>query len=104
MGGVNEEIPIPVVSLNDPAIIPISRYEHWWIDRHDTRKNNLQYNQKIIFIGDSITQGWEETEAWEDLNKKFGNKITNLGFAGDQTQHVIWRLENGEFPAGINPE
>ncbi|MHC4291567.1 MAG: GDSL-type esterase/lipase family protein [Planctomycetota bacterium] len=27
----------------------------------------------------------------------------NMGFSGDQTQHVLWRLENGEID-GINPK
>jgi lysophospholipase L1-like esterase len=104
--GITEtgEIPIPVVSLDDPAVIPISRSDQWWIDRHNNRINSIIQNQKIIFIGDSITMGWEGTEAWTILNQEYNNRLTNLGFGGDQTQHVIWRLENGEFPVGIAPE
>jgi lysophospholipase L1-like esterase len=97
------EIPIPEVSLDDSAIVPVSRSDQWWIDRHNDRTNVIQ-NQKIILIGDSITHGWEGMEAWTVLNQRYNNKITNIGFSGDQTQHVIWRLENGEFPIGINPE
>ena len=88
---------------DDPAIIPIRRYEQWWIDRHNDRINIIP-NQKLIFIGDSITQGLEETGIWTALNQRYNKRITNLGFGGDQTQNVIWRLENGEFPIGINPE
>jgi len=95
---------IPKVSLNDPAIVPVARNDQWWVDRHNNKINNIINNQKIIFIGNSITQYWEGTNAWAALNIKYKNKITNLGFSGDQTQHVIWRLENGEFPAEINPE
>jgi lysophospholipase L1-like esterase len=89
---------------NESATVPVSRSDQWWIDRHNNRVNNVINNQKIIFIGDSITHGWEETETWATLNQEYNSKITNLGFSGDQTQHVIWRLENGEFPSGINPE
>jgi lysophospholipase L1-like esterase len=99
-----DEIPIPPISSSDPAIVPVDRSPKWWVDRHNNRVNNVIQNQKIIFIGDSITHGWEWTDAWKELNRQFNNRITNLGFTGDQTQHVIWRLENGEFPAGINPE
>jgi lysophospholipase L1-like esterase len=104
-------IPIPTVSSDDPAIVPVSRFDQWWLDRHND-KNGIIRNQKIIFIGDSITHFWETNElypidgmqAWIELNEKYDNKISNIGFSGDQTQHVIWRLENGEFPVGINPE
>jgi N-acetylglucosamine-6-sulfatase len=90
-------------SSEDPTV-PIERPDSWWIERHTNRINNVINNQKIILIGDSITQGWEATEAWDLLNIKYNNKITNLGFDGDRTQHVIWRLTNGEFTDGINPE
>jgi beta-glucosidase len=106
------EIPIPAVSSTDSAIIPLSRTffmpasSEWWADRHNKRINNIKRNQKIIFIGDSITLHWEYEglQAWTALNQKYDTKIINLGFGGDETQHVIWRLENGEFPYGINPE
>ena len=98
------EMPVPKITLDDPAIVPVSRSTQWWVDRHDTRIHDIIKNQKIIFIGDSITQGYERTEAWEELKTKYNNRITNLGFSGDRTEHVLWRLLNGEFPIGINPE
>ncbi len=88
----------------ESAHIPVPSTENWWITRHNERKNNVIVDQKIIFIGDSITSRFESSEAWSELSQKYGNKITNLGFEGDQTQHVIWRLMNGEFPEGINAE
>ena len=98
-------MPIPEVSSDDPATIPISRSdEEWWMERHIDRVESVVKNQKIILIGDSITQGWVLSEAWRDLNKHYANKITLLGFGADRTQNVIWRLENGEFPSGIKPE
>ena len=99
----NENIPIPVISSKDSAIVPVSRTPKWWLKRHNNRLNP-ENNQKIIFIGDSITHGWEDTALWPLMKGMFKNKITNLGFSGDHTQHVIWRMENGEFPPGINPE
>jgi beta-glucosidase len=77
-----------------------------WENIHNSLKNNVIDNQKIIFIGDSITDGWDDTglQAWNDLKARYNNKLTNLGISGDRIPHVIWRLLNGEFPEGINPE
>jgi beta-glucosidase len=106
-GGVTkkEELPVPVVSSDDPALVPASRSPQWWVARHNEKTDgSIIKNQKIVFIGDSITHGFELVAAWKALSAKYKGRITNLGFSGDSTEHVIWRLENGEFPFGINPE
>jgi beta-glucosidase len=51
-------------------------------------------------VGDSITHRWEREggegrELFAELKKTY--KILNLGYGGDQTQHVVWRMENGEL-------
>jgi beta-glucosidase len=57
----------------------------------------------LIFIGDSITQGWEGAgkAMWDQFYAK--RKAVNLGISGDQTQHVLWRLDNGNIE-GISPK
>jgi beta-glucosidase len=56
----------------------------------------------ILFLGDSITAGW--TKAPDIWNQYYGNyQPANFGIGGDQTQHVIWRIENGELD-GIEPK
>jgi beta-glucosidase len=60
-------------------------------------------NAKILFIGDSITQGWETNgkEVWE---KYYGKRnALNLGVSGDRTQHVLWRLDHGNID-NLNPK
>jgi lysophospholipase L1-like esterase len=59
-------------------------------------------NTDLLFLGDSITQGWGGQKAiWE---KAFGQyKPANFGIGGDRTQHVLWRIENGELE-GIKPK
>ncbi len=48
----------------------------------------------LMFIGDSITHGWENS-GWKVWKKYYGNRRTfNFGISGDRTEHVIWRLEN----------
>lgn len=51
----------------------------------------------VVFLGDSITQGWEGSgkATWD---KEFAPlKAGNFGFSGDRTEHVLWRLEHGEM-------
>ena len=53
---------------------------------------SLESNIDIAFIGDSITQGWEDAGK-KVFNDYYGNLITiNLGFGGDLTENVLWRL------------
>lgn len=56
-----------------------------------------QFNDRdadIIFIGDSITQGWlgKGKDVWE-ANFATRNAL-DFGIGGDQTQHVLWRMDN----------
>ena len=51
-------------------------------------------------VGDSITHRWEREggegrELFAELKKTYS--ILNLGIGGDQTQHVLWRLQNGDL-------
>jgi lysophospholipase L1-like esterase len=56
----------------------------------------------LLFLGDSITEGWNRpTHIWEHYFGKY--QPANFGIGGDQTQHVIWRIENGELD-GISPK
>ena len=52
---------------------------------------------QLIFVGDSITQGWEGNgrEVWA---KYYAHRhALNLGIGSDHTQHVLWRLEHGNL-------
>lgn len=54
---------------------------------------------KLVFLGDSITQGWEGAGAstWRNA---FGDlSPLNLGVSGDRTEHVLWRLAQGDYDA-----
>lgn len=60
-------------------------------------------NYDILFVGDSITQGWEfaGSNTWKKINERY--KVMNIGIGGDRTQHVLWRLDNGHAE-GLNPK
>jgi lysophospholipase L1-like esterase len=58
---------------------------------------------QLLFLGDSITAGWA-TRGKEVWAKSFTQwQPTNFGIGGDRTQHVLWRIENGELD-GIKPK
>ncbi len=57
----------------------------------------------LVFLGDSITAGWSGAgkEVWEKSFSQY--KPVNFGIGGDRTQHVLWRIQNGELD-GIKPK
>lgn len=56
----------------------------------------------VLFLGDSITEGWASVpHIWEKYYGAY--QPANFGIGGDQTQHLIWRIENGEL-AEIDPK
>jgi lysophospholipase L1-like esterase len=57
----------------------------------------------VLFLGDSITEGWSTRgkDVWEKTYASLDP--ANFGIGGDQTQHVLWRIENGELD-GISPK
>ena len=56
----------------------------------------------VIFLGDSITNGWEGQKAWREHFAAF--KPVNLGIGGDQTGHVLWRITDGHEIDQLNPK
>ncbi|XP_015417692.1 PREDICTED: platelet-activating factor acetylhydrolase IB subunit gamma isoform X2 [Myotis davidii] len=50
---------------------------------------------EVVFIGDSLVQLMHQCEIWRELFSPL--HALNFGIGGDGTQHVLWRLENGEL-------
>lgn len=88
------------------AVEPVPRGEEGWKRRHasmNEKAKELGGKAQVIFIGDSITQGWEgEGKAVWARYYAHRNAI-NLGIGGDRTQHVLWRLANGNLD-GVRPK
>jgi lysophospholipase L1-like esterase len=84
---------------------PVARSDAWWMKRQEQINANVgKGDAQLLLIGDSITQGWEGNGAREVWQKYYGNRhAVNLGIGGDQTQHVLWRLEHGNID-GIHPK
>jgi beta-glucosidase len=87
------------------ALAPADRLgEAWWKERFDAANARIaQGDVDLIFLGDSITQGWEDVgkDIWAEFYGK--RKALNLGFSGDRTQHVLWRLERHGLEALAKP-
>jgi lysophospholipase L1-like esterase len=86
---------------DNPAVKLINRD----IDRHkEFLKIVARRDADVVFIGDSITQGWEEAgkKVWADNFASL--KAVNLGISGDQTGHVLWRITEGKELEPIKPK
>ncbi len=57
----------------------------------------------MLFLGDSITDFWRTAgrAVWE--REWAPLKAANFGISADRTQHVLWRIRNGELD-GIEPK
>ena len=82
-----------------PQIPDAEWTKSWWMQRHLAKMAVVTNGgAKVVFVGDSITHFWE-TSGNERLERYFGEgdlKMLNLGFSGDRTEHVLWRLTEGK--------
>lgn len=69
----------------------------WWLPRHEKKLQDIKSRPiDLVFIGDSITEGWEKSgvPVWQ---KYYANRnAIALGFGGDRTENILWRLQHGE--------
>lgn len=101
----------PAAPLANPAAQPVSRMSNpMWAKRFERKQQQLRRgNPELIFLGDSIIEELERRKPAPlgDVNavwQKFyaGRNAIDLGFWGDTTANLLWRIENGELD-GINP-
>ena len=110
--------PLKPVQRNE---IHLERHEYFknkWIPNYVKSVNS----QDIVFLGDSITENmlgccynedvgrYKHTQSSTAFEKYFSVKkggLINglaLGIAGDQSPHLLWRIQNGELPEDLNPK
>ncbi len=99
----------PVVLPPQKADVPAEKFgpdgkvNPGFIEAHERFLKLAQEGKaQLVFLGDSITAGWgKNQEIWD---KAFGSYTpVNFGIGGDRTQHVLWRITNGELD-GITPK
>jgi len=98
---VDPRFVIPATNDGLPGSGPIRRYDWFqrlWQERRSKWATQVQADQRaIVFLGDSITQGWHD-----DLDGSFpGLKVANRGISGDTTRGVLIRLQ--EDVIALNP-
>ncbi len=90
---VKERFAIPGSDAGLPGSGPIRRYEWFqnlWRERRSAWAQEVERDrQAVVFLGDSITQGWGG-----GLGAAFpGIKVANRGISGDTTRGVLIRLQ-----------
>jgi lysophospholipase L1-like esterase len=94
---------IPATNDGLPGDGPIRRFDWFrslWIARRKEWSTQVQKDQgSLVFLGDSITQGWG------DVGSSFpGIKTANRGISGDTTRGVLIRLHDDVIalnPSGV---
>lgn len=98
-------LPFSLVRADDiPANIATTPAVHAGTEKRHESFNAIskQGQATLVFLGDSITQGWDGQKAiWSAAWDQY--KPANFGIGGDRTENVIWRLDNGNFD-GLSPK
>lgn len=88
------------------AVVAVPRMDKdFWKLRHEKfLARAKQGDVQIVFLGDSITQGWEGRgkKVWDEKFEPL--KAANFGISGDRTEHVLWRITEGGELQGIEPK
>jgi lysophospholipase L1-like esterase len=97
---------IPVVAdaaVSNAATNPVPR-DAGWVKRHEGFVAQAkQGGIDILFMGDSITDFWRNrgSNVWNQYYAP--QHAANFGISADRTEHVLWRMDNGELD-GIHPK
>ena len=91
------EYAIPATDDGLPGAGPIRRagwFQNVWKNRRTTFASRRQSDQgAVVFLGDSITQGWRD-----DFRGAFPEmKTANVGISGDTTRGMLIRLQQDEL-------
>jgi lysophospholipase L1-like esterase len=89
----------------NPCVNPVARdgKAHERFLKLNQRVKESQGQAELVFLGDSITEGWEY--GGKTLWAKYyaPRHALNLGIGSDHTQHVLWRLDHGNLE-GLHPK
>lgn len=98
-------VPSVASAAQNTAVEPVPQRGQAWLNRHEgfvaeAKRGGID----VLFLGDSITDFWRDPNrglpVWQRNYAPL--HAANFGISGDRTQHLLWRLENGEVD-GIAP-
>jgi beta-glucosidase len=102
-----QALTVALAQAQSSAVVPTPRADFAWGNRNETWMGRFYRNVQevsggevdLLFIGDSITHSWERAgkATWDRYYAH--RSAVNLGFGGDRTQHVLWRLIHGKLEA-----
>ncbi|MBL9187432.1 MAG: DUF1080 domain-containing protein [Opitutaceae bacterium] len=102
LAGQSARFQLPATDDGLPGAGPVRRYEWFqklWTERRTGWAARVKQDQgAVVFLGDSITQGWGTVPGAAFL----GIKIANRGISGDTTRGVLIRLQ--EDVIALNPK
>ena len=81
---------------------PIPRsYKQRWENRHKSYVFiATEFKSTIVLMGDSVINGLcRYCKVWSEFFEPV--KALNFGIREDRTQHVLWRIQNGETPVNV---
>lgn len=89
-----KSVDLPATDEGLPGSGPIRRYDWFrnlWTEKRTAWAKQVEQDQNaVVFLGDSITQGWGD-----DLGGSFpGVKVANRGISGDTTRGMLIRLKD----------
>lgn len=88
-----DDLSIPATDEGLPGAGPIRRYDWFqnlWTQRRTAWSKQVERDQNaVVFLGDSITQGWGDNMG----NSFQGMKVANRGISGDTTRGMLIRLK-----------
>ena len=85
-----------------PASSPIGRdNKHGWYEEHEKFVAiTTRSLSSVLLVGDSLVNGLARYHrVWSKYLEPL--RALNFGVGGDRTQHVLWRIENGEIPLNL---
>jgi lysophospholipase L1-like esterase len=100
--------PVPPPAAPPQPVAPTAesrKNDKNWIARHKLlNERATEGDFDVMFLGDSITQAWEDEGKAVWAEKLLPFKSKNFGISGDAVRHVLWRLRNGNLDGKADPK
>lgn len=75
-----------------------------WLERHEAQlagaRSSRAARAELVVLGDSIADGWYASRSF--TRQWLDERPLNLALPRDQTQHVLWRIDQGALD-GLEP-